>query len=195
MTTDQIETVVSPVYQVFLPIAGFEGFYEVSNFGRVRSVHRYIVHRNRWGKTHKALYRGKALKQKINKYGYPEVCIMVNGRRKYITVHRLVASSFILNPKDLPQVNHKNCNKRDNSATNLEWTTPLENILHSIDNNLQNYAKGEQLPQASLTEIQVKEIKKILSEGAMTQRAIARKFGVGKNAIYHISKGNTWKTV
>ena len=189
----EVEAVVSPVYQVFRPVPGFEGLYEVSSLGRVRSVDRLVERRNRWKTPYKAFYPGIELKQKPDKYGYSTVCIFHNGQRKYVGVHRLVASAFIPNPKGLPQVNHKNCNKRDNSATNLEWATPLENVHHAIEHHLQRYAKGERMPQSRLTERKVKRIKKLLSKGTMTQAAIAREFQVSNNAINHISKGHTWK--
>jgi hypothetical protein len=192
---DKVEAIVAPVYQVFLPVPGFEGLYEVSSFGIVRSVDRVVERRNRWKTPYKVFYPGKELRQKMDKYGYMTVCIFIGGMRKYIAVHRLVASAFIPNPKGLSQVNHKNCNKRDNRSTNLEWTTPIENIHHAMENNLQRYAKGEHLPQSKLTEPQVREIKKLLSRGTVTQSAIACAYGMSKNAIHHISKGHTWKTV
>lgn len=181
--------------EVYLPIVGYEGSYEVSNLGGIRSVDRIVTHRRgKLDKPHNTMYRGKVLKQKIDKYGYATVCIMINGKRKYTTVHRLVALSFIPNPDNLPQVNHKDTNKLNNSVGNLEWVTALGNITHAIDNGLQKYASGEGLPQTALTQVEVATVKKLLSLGK-TQISIAEKFNVNKNVIWRISKGLSWKKV
>jgi hypothetical protein len=182
--------------EAYLPVIGFEGAYEVSNIGNVRSVDRIVVHkRNRFDKSFPVFYAGRQLTKKINKYGYVVVCLMKNGDRKDALIHRLVASAFIDNPQYLPQVNHIDADKQNNTVDNLEWVTAQQNVDHAMSHNLQNFAWGDQLPQATLTKDQVVEIKKLLKEGKLNQREIARLFGVGKNAIWFIAKGLTWKKV
>ncbi len=117
--------------EVFKDIVGYEGLYQVSNFGRVKSFPR-------WGTTKEL----KILKQYKNRYGYMYVCLYKNGKPKKHTVHRLVAEAFIPNPDNKPEVNHKYGIKTDNRATELEWTTKSENIKHSYKTlNKKNYTK------------------------------------------------------
>ena len=97
------------IFEVWKPIPGYVGFYEVSNFGRVKSLNY-----KRTGTT-------KILKPKKDKYGYLIIHLSKNGLKKYYLVHRLVAMTFIPNPDNLPQINHRNEIKTDNSVWNLEW--------------------------------------------------------------------------
>ena len=98
-------------------IPGYEGFYQVSNLGVVRSVDHFVNSKN--GST--ALKKGKVIAQKKNIYGYMEVHLSRLGKCSSVRVHRLVASAFIPNPEGLPYVNHKDEVKSNNVVTNLEW--------------------------------------------------------------------------
>ena len=104
------------------PILNYEGLYEVSNWGRVRSLDRWCSHRRG-----KQLKKGRILKLCTNKGGYLYVYLWKNGKGKYFLVHRLVAEAFIPNPDNLPQVNHKDENKLNNNAENLEWCSAKYN--------------------------------------------------------------------
>lgn len=98
-------------------IPGYEGFYQVSDLGNVRSVDHYV--NSKCGST--ALKRGRIISQKKNIYGYMEVHLSKCGKSSSMKVHRLVTSAFIPNPDNLPYVNHKNEVKTDNRVDNLEW--------------------------------------------------------------------------
>jgi len=116
--------------EVWNDIEGYEGFYQVSNFGNVKSLRRIV--KQGWG------YRiipERILNKTTNK-GYQYVGLYLNGSNKTYLVHRLVANSFIENKKNKSQVNHINCDKTDNKITNLEWCTPKENMKHAKENNL-----------------------------------------------------------
>lgn len=112
--------------RLWADVPGWEGRYEVSNDGLVRS----------WWYGKKHLTIGRELKQKIDRYGYPVVCLHQGARKEFPTVHRLVALAFIENPEKKPQVNHKNGIKTDNRVENLEWSTASENIQHAFDTGL-----------------------------------------------------------
>ena len=121
-------------------IDGFEGSYQVSNLGRVRSLIRRVD--SRIGKDGRRRWRiipGRILRQskrpKENGY-YLFVALSKNGKYRCLCVHRLVAKKFVPNPEEKSQVNHKDGNKSNNVATNLEWVTPLENTRHAIKTGL-----------------------------------------------------------
>lgn len=101
----------------------YEGLYQVSNYGRVKSLERYEKCGN-----FIRVRKEKILKQKLNLYGYLEVGLCKNAITKYFKVHRLVAESFISNPNNYPQVNHKDENKENNCVDNLEWCDCSYNI-------------------------------------------------------------------
>lgn len=87
----------------------------------------------------------KPICQWIDNVGYKQSVIRVDGKRKYLRIHRLVAIAFIQNPDDLPQVNHIDCNKLNNNVDNLEWVDNKTNTQHGYDNNLY-YSKKRSHP-------------------------------------------------
>ena len=105
-------------------IEGYEGLYQVSNLGNVRALKFYHSRNN----VH-------LLKPTVNKYGYCVVSLHKDKKVKQYRVHRLVAIAFLPNPDNLPYVNHIDCDKTNNSLTNLEWCTQSENVKHGYDNN------------------------------------------------------------
>lgn len=106
------------------PIEGYEGLYEVSNTGQVRSLDMYV--KSRYGNYR--LHKGKVLSPAKDTNGYLTVLLSCNGKHKSIRVHRLVAQTFILNPDNLSEVNHKDEDKTNNSVENLEWCDRKYNI-------------------------------------------------------------------
>ena len=108
------------------PVKGYEGLYIVSNMGEVRSLPRMVA-MNYKGKETMAYRPGVLLKQCVSNSGYKQVHLYKDGVGKPILVHRLVAMTFIPNPWDLPQVNHKDENRLNNRVENLEWCSAKYN--------------------------------------------------------------------
>lgn len=114
--------------EIWKPIPDFEGYYEISNKGRVRSLDRTITYND----GRKSRIKGKVKKPAIVRGGYLQIRLRKNNIRKNYYVHVLVARLFIPNPENLPEVNHKNHIKTDNSVENLEWITHKNNIHDMI---------------------------------------------------------------
>lgn len=120
-------------------VKGYEGYYEVSDLGRVRRLGRFV----KTGIKHSdfKLHKGHILKQAKKRRGYYSVDLCKDGKVKTISVHRLVATAFLPQGEGQTQVNHKNANKNDNRAANLEWCTPQENVDHAKTNKLYHNPK------------------------------------------------------
>lgn len=171
-------------------VAEFAGQYEVSSLGNVRSIARTC--RSRWGT--KKPVAGRAMKASLQPTGYPALTLRKGGKGYRRAVHRLVALAFIPNPDGKPQVNHKNGDKTDNRAENLEWVTGSENCRHALAEELYQMARGEQRASAKLTEDNVREIRALARSG-MFHRDIAAQFGVGRKAITKVVNFQRWKHV
>lgn len=128
--------------EIWKDVKGYEGLYQVSNLGRVKSLDAYVNVGIKNVK--KALRKGKYLKATVNRCGYFIVELSKNGTRKTTTIHRLVASAFIDNPHNKPCVNHIDGNKQNNYISNLEWCTHSENIKHAFDNGLKVCKYGKE---------------------------------------------------
>lgn len=108
------------IEEIWRPVEGYEGLYEVSSYGRVKSLDRYD--------RRKCFRKGRILIQNNDGRGYMSVQLCVNGKIKKYLVHRLVSQAFIPNPDVLPEVNHKDENPENNSVTNLEWCDRKYNV-------------------------------------------------------------------
>jgi hypothetical protein len=113
--------------EIWASIDGFEGLYEVSTFGRVRSMERVVM--NNGGLQHK---HERILKQNIGRFGHCTVVLCKNGKTFPRLVHRLVATAFISNPDGKPVVDHIDTNPMNNSVSNLRWATVQENALNPL---------------------------------------------------------------
>jgi len=114
--------------EIWKDVKGYEGLYQVSNLGKVKSLDRHVSVRD-----FKRFYKGRYISE--NRGGFYSVAdLYKNGVVKKVTFHRLVLSVFTPNPENKPYINHKDMNKRNNNVNNLEWCTPLENSRHAVEN-------------------------------------------------------------
>lgn len=113
--------------EIWKDIPGYEGYYQISNLGRVRSVKRKIKYSNEIFHS----YDGKILKNKLGKQGYFYIKLCIHKKYKNIKIHNLISNAFIPNIENKPEINHKNGIRTDNRIENLEWCTRSENILHA----------------------------------------------------------------
>lgn len=119
-------------------VKGYEGYYEVDQFGRVYSIDR-IVSVDDNGRQYNKTLGGKQMKQNIHSKGYKIVSLTKNGKTKSLFVHRIVAEAFLTNENDLPMVNHKDEDKTNNFVENLEWCTASYN--RSYGKAIEKHAK------------------------------------------------------
>lgn len=116
-------------------VKDYENIYKVSNLGRIKSLDRYVKRKDG------VIYfkKGTILELIINEDGYAQCKLCKQGKCTTVKVHRVVANAFVPNPNNLPEVNHKDFNRSNNSASNLEWSNHDENVKYSAKNG--HYAK------------------------------------------------------
>lgn len=182
MGTDNVSTSASSAQsrEIWKAVPGFEGHYEVSNRGRVRSLDRMIP--SRWGG--EFLKKGRVL-QGHNDNGYRRVNLCKDGSPSQHQVHRLVAAAFIGPCPEGCEVNHKNFDRSDNRVENLEYVTPAENVAHATRNGHVGGKRGEKHYRARLSTEDVEEIKELVAAGN-TQSDVAERFGVGQSHVSRI---------
>ena len=112
---------------------GYEGIYEISSLGSLRTKEGKITRTNRHGERH---WKQRILKLKSDRNGYKRVSLWIDGKNQDWLVHRLVAIAFLPNPNKYPMVNHKDGNTSNNNYENLEWCDSNHNVNHAFDNGL-----------------------------------------------------------
>lgn len=163
--------------EVWRDIQGFEGYYQISDCGRVWSLDRQVL-RSTNGSTR--LCKGLILKNKIDKDGYNTVELWIKGKKNTKRCARLVGQNFIPNPHNKPEINHKNGNRSNDAIGNLEWSTVSENRLHS-HRILKRKIGTEREIQALNTKGEVLHFDSIKA---------AERAGFHRNSIYECLNGN-----
>lgn len=169
--------------EIWKPVKGFEGIYEVSNIGRVHHISTQRIK-----------------KASVTKNGYNYVALWKNNKHKHMLLHRLIAIAFIPNPLKKSQVNHKDGNKLNNALENLEWVTHQENGVHAYKTGLTrkppgNNKRGTEVHSAVLNELSVLEIRNKFDSGRYTQKELGNMYGVTRSGIQSITRRKTWKHV
>jgi len=160
------------MHEEWRPINGFEGLYEISSYGRVKSF-----------KSHPS---GKILKTNLDSNGYPKISLSKNGAKKDALVHRLVAEAYLPRVDGKTCVNHIDGNKANNRLDNLEWCTYSENIKHAIRTGLYGGISKEAIMKGVRRSAQNRTRQVIRSDGARFKNAAEAAFAIGahKDSIY-----------
>lgn len=167
--------------EIWKDIEGYENSYQISSFGRIKSLNK-IINNN--------FYKEKILNPSCTNNGYVEIGLYKNKKAKTTTIHRLVAKAFIPNPNNLSQVHHKNHIRSDNHIENLEWVDQLQNTRYAQQAG--KMLKGERSPLAILTQEQVNKIRAEFIKNNLNYGQMARKYMVSEGCIKHILLNRTW---
>lgn len=176
--------------EIWKEIKSYEGYYQVSNFGRIMAMQRVVNSKN----NSTSIKKQKLRKVTTLNSGYCNIILSKDNKEKCNLVHRLVAEAFVSNPYSKPEVNHINGLKTDNRAVNLEWVTSSENQYHSFNNSLQVSRKGEQCKCSKLKEINVVEIVNNYFNGE-SKISLVYRFNVHINTINRLISGRSWKHI
>jgi hypothetical protein len=166
-----------------------KSLYQASNIGRIKSLDVSIICKDGSKKS----YESKILSLATNRNGYKICSIIIDGKRKTCSVHRLVATSFKGFQKSL-EVNHIDGNKLNNCVDNLEWVTRQQNIDHSMKSNLHWALKGQDHKMRKIDDMTALAIKTMISAG-FKQSKIFNGLKISKHIVYDIKRNKTWKHI
>lgn len=168
--------------EIWKTIPGWQGRYQISNLGRVKS----------FGRTDYKWKVPRILKPKPLPTGYLRVTLGVKTDQY---IHRLVAKAFIPNPSRYPFVNHLDGDKGNNIYSNLEWCNQKQNLEHAVKNGLMASQKGETNHAAKLTEAQVRKILELHATGKYSFSELSRMFNVSHGYPQSIIRGDRWSHI
>jgi hypothetical protein len=175
-------------HEIWKDINGFEGYYQISNLGRIKSLPRIMSN----GHTN-YLSKEKILKP-IAVGDYLGVQLISNKSKRKFYIHRLVANAFIDNPMNKKVVNHLDGDKFNNIVLNLEWCTHRENNIHALNIGLSN-VMGEKNPMCKYSDEVVKEVRKLYKTGKYKQSELAEVFGISRMQVNRIVRNLLRKDV
>lgn len=168
--------------EIWKPIKGYEGLYEISNLGRLKKLEKKWVA----GKGSVRFAEESITLGILNSHGYYTFDLCKNGNPKKTKIHRLVAEHFLEKEINKKIVNHIDGDKSNNRATNLEWTTSKINNEHA-------YAVG--LRKTKLTTVEIKEMRNFYDDNLYTTYELAQLYGISQSNVWNIVKRKTWRYV
>lgn len=176
---EALTKISNQVDEEWINIKGFEGYYQISNCGQVKSITRTIIYKDkrRWD------IKERILIPYFNNKGYWYVNLSKNGKAKPCMIHQLVAKHFLQHKSDKPQVNHKDCNKNNNHADNLEFVNNSENQIHAVRNGFRG------------TKLSIEDVLYIRKHSCLATENLAKKFNVSKSLINQVKSRKIWNHV
>ena len=165
--------------EIWKSIKNYDGKYEVSNTGRIKSLARYYS-------------KVDIIMKPFILKGYEKVTLMLNGKRSCFRVNRLVAEAFLDNLGFKSEVNHIDANKKNNNVSNLEWAKRKENLKHAHTYSL--FKKGEDKHNSKLNNLSVLKIREMASIGCSSYK-ISKLYNVSQAAVFYVIKRKTWKHI
>jgi hypothetical protein len=182
--------------EIWKPVLGvndglYDGYYEVSNFGRFKMLPRLLRHSKGMRVSKEKIVQG------CNRNGYKTVSFKKDGIKRTIDVHILVARAFINNPnlEKFKIVNHLNSDRADNRAENLEWCDHSRNAKHAYEAGKLKVTRGSERSSAILDEDKVLAIKLLYETGMFSHWKLSKIFNIGKTTIQNILNGTKWAHV
>lgn len=180
------------VQEEWRPVVGWEGLYEVSDLGRVRSLDREIVALSRWGDLVSKRHKGRVLTATPRRPGHLFVILADGERRESWFVHRLVLTAFVRPRRDREECRHMDGNPKNNRLGNPKWGTRLENMADRGRLGEHNAPRGARNHRVILNEAKVRLIRRLRIDG-LSFGMIAKQIGVSRNAVGKVISGHTWK--
>lgn len=171
-------------------IEGYEGIYQISDFGRVKSLERIVSYEIN-GRRRSRLQKESIRKQKINRWGYKSVNLNKDASIKTFEIHRLVATHFLNCNYDGKQVNHIDGDKENNVINNLEFVTPRDNIKHAFENGLIPIRVGRKLNQEKADKIRREKN----SNPNISHADLSMRYGVSVRTIIDVLNNVSWKNL
>lgn len=179
--------------EIWRPALGFDGVYEVSDQGRVRSVDRVTVFSGRWG-TVRRKQRGTILKPLNHPGGYKRVCFWLDGTYRSAFIHTLVLEAFVGPRPTGMEAAHNDGSKDNNVLSNLRWATPSENQADRERHGTGRVGKGSYIRKRVSCDL-VLHLRKEFAAGSLSVGELARAFGIPRTTVADIVNGRTRKNV
>lgn len=186
MTTQNITTDT----ELWKPVVGYEGLYEVSDHGYIRSLDRFVKRcygGARW-------IRGQLRQPSVDRDGYLCICLSSGGETKTFKMHRLVLTAFRSEPFEDAVCMHLDNDRKNNHISNLRWGTVAENNKYCEDRGRANHPKGEINGNSKLTKTEVLEIRGLYIGGVL-QRELAVQFCITQTVVSKIVNRQIWKHI